>query len=136
MHSLLPEDLKARVQDLEQDYYVLAALVYGSVARGEAWERSDVDLTIVMRDGLDRLVPFRWLDKDGINVSASIFSRSQFKRSMDGALQGSISHAIRSHARLLFCRDESIAAWFAETDRIGDRDQAFQLMTAEATCID
>ena len=98
--------LEALVADLEQDYYVLAAFVYGSVARGEEWERSDVDLAIVMRDGLERLEPYRWLDKDGINVSANLVPRSEFKRSMDGALQGSILHAIRSHAKLLFCKDE------------------------------
>jgi hypothetical protein len=78
--------LDALAADLEQDYYVLAALVYGSAARGEAWERSDVDLEIVMRDGLEHLVPFRWLDVDGINVSADIIPRSQFKRAMDGGL--------------------------------------------------
>ena len=120
--------LEALVADLEQDYYVLAALVYGSVARGEAWERSDVDLTIIMRDGLERLAPYRWLDKDGINISANVVPRSQFKRMLDGALQGSIWHAIRSHAKLLFSKDESITAWFSETDRIGARDQEFQLM--------
>jgi hypothetical protein len=113
----------------------LAACVYGSVARGEAWERSDMDLTIVMRDGLERLVRFRWLDKDGINVSAEIIPRSEFKRALDGELQGSIGHAIRSHARLLFCKDESIAAWYGESDRIGARDQGFQVMRVAADVI-
>jgi len=49
------EALDALAADLEQDYYVLAAFVYGSVARGEAWERSDLDMMIVVRDGLERL---------------------------------------------------------------------------------
>ena len=44
---------------LEQDYYVLAAIVYGSVARGEAWEKSDVDLTIVLRDDQERATDHR-----------------------------------------------------------------------------
>jgi hypothetical protein len=127
--------LEALAADLEQDYYVLAALVYGSVARGEAWERSDVDLEIVMRDGLERLAPFRWLDVDGINISANVVPRSQFKRAMDGALQGSIGHAIRSHAKLLFSKDESIAAWIGESSRIGARDQGFQLMRVAAEVI-
>ncbi len=120
--------LDALVSELEKDLYVLAAIVYGSVARGEAWERSDVDLTIVIRDGLERVPPYRWLDQDGINVSAWIVPRSRFRRVMDGALQGSFTHAIRSHAKILFCKDESIAAWFSETDRIGTHDQSFQLL--------
>ena len=32
------------VSRLEEDYYVLAAVLYGSLARGEPWERSDIDL--------------------------------------------------------------------------------------------
>jgi predicted nucleotidyltransferase len=47
------ERLAAR---LEEDYYVLAAVVYGSVARGEAWERSDIDMMIILRDGQERAV--------------------------------------------------------------------------------
>jgi polymorphic toxin system nucleotidyltransferase-like protein len=125
--------LDAIVSRLEQDLYVLAAVVYGSVARGEAWERSDMDMEIIIRDGLERVAPYRWLDQDGINVSASVIPRSQFKRAMDGALQGSVLHAIRSHARLLFSKDESITAWFGETNRIGARDQAFQLLRTAAS---
>jgi hypothetical protein len=124
--------LDALVAKLEQDYYTLAAVVYGSVARGEAWEKSDIDLTVILRDGLERVPGHRWLDEDGIHISASIVSRSRFKRMMDGVLQGSIAHAIRSHAKLLFSKDESIAAWFQETDRIGARDQEFQLLRVAA----
>ena len=70
---------------LDQDHYVLAAIVYGSVARGEAWEKSDVDLTIVVRDDQERATGHRWLDYRGINISADITSRSGLKRMMDGA---------------------------------------------------
>jgi len=122
------EALDALAADLEQDYYVLAAFVYGSVARGEAWERSDIDVMIVVRDGLERLAEHRWLDVDGINVSAEIMPRGRFKRGLDGGLQGSVMHAIRSHAKMLFCKDASIAAWFGEGSQIGARDQGFQVM--------
>jgi predicted nucleotidyltransferase len=127
--------LEGLAAQLEQDYYVLAAIVYGSVARGEAWEKSDVDLTIVVRDDQQRATGHRWLDYQGINISADITSRSQLKRMLDGALQGSISHSIRSHARLLFCRDPSIAAWYGESNRIGAHDRAIQLLRAACAVI-
>jgi predicted nucleotidyltransferase len=120
---------------LEKDYYVLAAIVYGSVARGEAWEKSDIDLTIVLRDGQERALGYRWLDYEGINISADITSRSRLKRQMDGALQGSLFHAIRSHARLLFCKDESIAAWFSESNHVGAHDRAYQLLRVACAAI-
>lgn len=124
--------LDSLVAKLKQDHYVLAAVLYGSVARGDAWEKSDIDLTIIQRDGLQRGNQCLWLVEDGINISASVVSRNRFKRVMDGALQGSIHHSVRSQSKLLFSKDESIAAWFEETDRIEARDREFQLLRAGA----
>lgn len=114
---------------LEEDYYVLAALLYGSLARGEPWEKSDIDLFIILRDEQDkRSHPYVWLTEDGINIFAEVFPRNQFKRSLEGTLQGSILHSVRSQCKLLFAKDESIATWFDESAHIGDRDQSFQLL--------
>jgi hypothetical protein len=110
--------LGSLVAKLKQDYYVLAAVLYGSLARGDAWERSDIDLTIIQRDGLQRGSRCLWLVEDGINISASVVPRNRFKRAMEGALQGSFDHSVRSQSEVLFSKDESIAAWFEETDRI------------------
>lgn len=120
--------LEALVEKLEQDYYTLAAVVYGSLARGEAWEKSDIDLIIVQRDKLGREFWHCWLTEDGINISAEIVSRSRLKRILEGATQGSIWHSVQSHGRLLFSKDASISAWFEETGRVGTRDQAVQLL--------
>jgi len=124
--------LDSLVTKLKEDYYVLAAVLYGSLARGDAWEKSDIDITIIQRDGLKRENQYYWLVEDGINISASVVSRSRFKRIMEGALQGSFHHSVRSQSKLLFTKDESIKAWFEETDHIGDRDQEFQLLRAGA----
>jgi hypothetical protein len=51
---------------------------------------------------------------------------------LEGALQGSILHSVRSQCKLLFTKDESIAAWFDESARIGARDQSFQLLRTTA----
>lgn len=123
--------LDALVTKLEADYYVLAAIVYGSLARGEAWVKSDIDLEIIVRDGTLRgrgHPSHYWLSEDGINISADVIPRSEFKRYLDGALQGSLVHSVRSQSRLLFSKDESIAAWLRESDRIGARDQDYQLL--------
>jgi uncharacterized protein len=116
---------------LEADYYVLAAALFGSVARGEAWEKSDIDLMIVIRDGkASRARPFIWLVEDGINIFAEVYPRSRLRQVLEGALQGSIVHSIRSHCKLLFSKDASITSWFEESAQIGARDQDFQLLQA------
>lgn len=113
---------------LEEDFYVLAAVLYGSVARGEPWERSDIDLIIITRDVLERENRLLWLVEDDLNVSAEVVTRSRFKRELEGALQGSILHSIRSQSRLLFSKDDSIAAWLSEPPQIGKHDQQLQLL--------
>ena len=116
------------VARLQQDRYVRAAILYGSLARGEAWERSDIDVTIVQQDGLDRETRCYTLVEDGIPISASVISRGRLRHTLEGSLQGSMDHSIFSQSKLLFSKDESIAAWFQEDDRIGARDQSYQLL--------
>ncbi len=120
--------LNALVDKLKQDYYVLAAVLFGSLARGEAWEKSDIDLIVIQRDGLGRDGRSCWLTEDGVNIWTEVVPRNRFKRMTEGALQGSISHSVHSQSVLLFSKDESIAAWFKETSRIGAKDQEYQLL--------
>ncbi len=116
------------VTRLEEDYYVLAAVLFGSMARGEAWERSDIDLIVILRDGQERETRHLWVVEDDINFSAEVITRNQFRRELEGALQGSMTHSIRSQFRLLFTKDESISAWLKEDDRVGTHDQEMQLL--------
>jgi predicted nucleotidyltransferase len=120
------------ISKLEEDYYVLAAVLYGSLARGEAWERSDIDLFIILRDGQERETRHVWIVEDDINIAADVMSRNQYKRALEGSLQGSWLHSIRSQSKLLFCKDESIAAWLKESDRVGAHDQELQLLRTAA----
>lgn len=113
---------------LEEDYYVLAAVLYGSLARGEAWERSDIDLVIVLRDGHERESGYHTLVDDDINISAEVVTRNAFKRGLDGALQGSWTHSIRSQYKLLFSKDETIERWLTEPEKVNEHDLAFQVL--------
>jgi predicted nucleotidyltransferase len=134
------QSVKARFQaavdrlanHLEEDYYVLAAVLYGSVARGEPWERSDIDLIIVLRDGQERANRNIWLVEDDLNVAAELITRGRFKRELESALQGSISHSVRSQFRLLFSKDETITAWLSEPPQIGKHDQQLQMLRTAA----
>jgi len=124
-HQVALDGLVARLQE---DRYVLAAILFGSLARGEAWEKSDIDLVAVLRDGVDRKRYGYWLLENGVSIWLETISRSQLKQQFERALPGTIRHAMHSQARLLFSRDESIAAWLERTEQIGARDQAFQIL--------
>ena len=74
--------LDSLVAKLKQDHYVLAAVLYGSVARGDAWEKSDIDLTIIQRDGLQRGSRCFWLVEDGINRNYASIEECNHKASL------------------------------------------------------
>ena len=117
---------------LEQDRYIQAAILYGSLSRGDFWAKSDIDLFVVCRDDT-RARNHYWLVENGLNFDTAIIPRSHLKRGFDGALQGSFSHSIRSQCTFLFSKDETLRDWLVETDRIGVKDQTFQVMRAAAS---
>jgi hypothetical protein len=104
------------------------------MARGEAWEKSDIDLMIIMSDGEDRGPTSRWLTEDGVNISAYITTRAKFKRGMESVLQGSVEHSIHTQSVLLFSVDETIERWFEGIEPMGERDQELQLLKT-AVCV-
>jgi predicted nucleotidyltransferase len=117
---------------LEEDYYVLAAILYGSLARGEPWERSDIDLFIILRDGQERETRHAWIVEDDINISADVMTRSQCRRALEGTLQGTMLHSIRSQFKLLFSKDESITAWLQDSERVGAHDRQMAMLRTGA----
>ena len=116
------------VDKLRQDRSVLAAFLFGSLVRGEAWEKSDIDLVAVLRDGVERERRGYWLLENDVSIWLETIPRSQLKQQFERALPGTIRHAMHSQARLLFSHDDSIASWLERTERIGERDQAYQLL--------
>ena len=116
------------VDKLRQDRHVLAAILFGSLVRGEAWEKSDIDLVAVLRDGVERERRGFWLLENGVSIWLETVPRAELKRQFERALPGTIRHAMHSQARLLFSHDESIASWLERTERIGGRDQAYRLL--------
>ena len=120
--------LETLVAKLQEDHHLLAVILFGSLVRGEAWERSDIDLVAVLRDGIERERRGYWLLENGVSIWIETISRSQLKRELEGSLPGTIRHAVHSQARLLFSHDESIASWLKQTERVGGRDQAYQLL--------
>src|SRR6476646_7285787 len=101
--------LKARFQQaletftdkVKQDSYIIAAILAGSMAYDQVWEKSDLDILLV---GRSEKVPERnyYLIEDGVNIHAWLLSRSKFKQQIERALQSSFFHSFFSKSTLLF----------------------------------
>jgi RNA polymerase sigma factor (sigma-70 family) len=125
--ALYNEALEAFLAKIKQDRYVLAAILYGSMAYDKVWEKSDIDIMLV---GRDEKLPIRsyCLIENGINIHATLVPRSKFKQMLEGQLQSSFTHSWFSKSTLLYTTDETIREYYQGVDRMGARDIELQLL--------
>lgn len=129
------EAVDSLVEKVQEDPYILAAIVAGSFSHAQVWERSDLDVEIIGQDGIRPTQSFFSLVENGVNIHAGLSPRSSFKRSIESAQQGSFMHSYFSHSTLLFSRDDSINEWYdknASRDSIGERDKQLQVLNVIA----
>src|SRR5690348_14046859 len=86
------EALNAFVARVQRDSYIIAAILYGSLAYDTVWEKSDVDMLLVTKERNLRTKHFV-LVENGVSFSVSLETRSRFKAEIEGALQGAFMHS-------------------------------------------
>lgn len=136
MPTVIPEEITKRYEQalasltekLEKDRIVVAAILFGSLSYDEVWENSDIDMWVIVED--DQKPGGLTLTEYDINIHAQLVKRSEFKRRIEGDLTGGWLDFTFTKSTLLFTKDDSIKEWYTTIDRVGTRDQAFQLMRA------
>jgi hypothetical protein len=126
--------LDALVRQLEKDRSILAAILCGSLSHDTVWARSDIDLVLVTVDDKKTTVADIPLYADGVNVHALLIPRTEFRKIVEGSLQGSFMHSFLAKGRLLYTQDPTIADLFARLRTRGQRDTAI-LMLHVATAV-
>jgi hypothetical protein len=135
------EDALASVRaKCEQDPYVLALIVCGSLAHDRVWHKSDMDLIIVMKDdktGWQKRQKTRTvaLTENDVNIHVILFPRAEFKRLIDGSTQSSFFHSFFAKSRLDYARDPTIEEMYQNINRLGSRDRQVQLLRAASMAI-
>ena len=64
----------------------------------------------------------------GVNVHAFLMPRTEFRKTVEGAVRNSFMHSLLAKGRLLYTHDETIAALCARLHEIGERDTRLQLL--------
>ncbi len=121
--------LESLVTKVEKDRNIIAAILCGSMSYDQVWDKSDIDLLLVQREGKGDPRGYTLAEND-VNIHAEVVPRSQLRRWQEAALQGSFDHSFFSRSTLLFCSDESVKTWYqnANLHDIGARDRALQLL--------
>ena len=121
--------LDSLVTKVEKDRNIIAAILCGSMSYDQVWDKSDIDLLLVQREGKGDPRGYTLAEND-VNIHAEVIPRSQLRRWQEAALQGSFDHSFFSRSTLLFCSDESVKTWYqnANLHNIGARDRGLQLL--------
>ena len=134
----------ARISDtLEQDMYILAAILTNNLAKDNVWEKTAVHITLILRDGTKFKQKQYQLIEEGVPILVQLHTRSAYRKMLDSTLQGSTLHSILADSRLLFSKDSLFSVDGDANFPIGDpsylqvseRDMHSQLFNtaAEAT---
>lgn len=131
--ALFNESLESFVGKVRQDRYVIAAILFGSLSHDVVWRKSDIDIVLVSRE--EKPMKEFYLVENGVNIHAIMYSRSKFKQTLEGTLQGSFMHSAIALSTLLFTTDDSIRAYYDDVRRIGTHDRQMRLMTAGSAAL-
>src|SRR5437870_5450836 len=120
------EALDALVEQVRADRSVLAAILCGSLSHDTVWEKSDIDLVFITTDDKKVESADVAIYANGVNVHAFLTPRTEFRKTVEGAVRNSIMHSLLAKGRLLYTHDESIADLFARLQGIGGRETALE----------
>ncbi|MES2463224.1 MAG: hypothetical protein V4671_21800, partial [Armatimonadota bacterium] len=126
--------LQTLLSKVQADSYILAAILLGSLSHDTVWSRSDIDILLVTQEMRLRQKSL-CLVEAGVNIHAYLTPRGEFRRLLEGSVQGSFMHSLLVKGKLLFCREEPLAELFEARRRLSDQDRALQLLAVSSSLL-
>lgn len=109
------------IENIKSDPNVIAIIMCGSLAYDLVWEKSDIDTKVIIRDQTIKNNSY-CITQDGIVINVDLMTRSDFKRSMERNLGGSIMQSMLAKGQMVYTSDESLLEFFEENKIIGEND--------------
>ena len=140
IHAQIHRAVESISDTLEQDMYVLAAILTSNLAENNVWEKTTVHITLILRDGTKHKQKQYQLIEEGIPIRVQLYTRGAYRKLLDQTLQGSTLHSILADSRVLFSKDSLFSidgdANFPVGDpsylQVSERDMHSQLLNAAA----
>ncbi|MHA1962192.1 MAG: nucleotidyltransferase domain-containing protein [Candidatus Thorarchaeota archaeon] len=125
--AMYKESLDDFIERAKDDSNIIAAILFGSLVTEKVWEESDIDIILISKDNTKDYDQY-WLADGDIIIQVGIYSRRHFRQRVEKSLEGSLIHHILSTGKLLFSKDDSMAEYLTDLDRIGERDRQMALL--------
>ena len=140
IHTQIHHALDNLTDTLREDMYILAAVLTSNLAEDNVWGKTTPHITLILRDGTKFKQKAYQLIEDGIPFRVQLHTRSDYRKLLDGTLQGSSLHSILAESGVLFSKDSLFSVEGNANFRVGDpsclqvgeRDKHSQLLNAAA----
>ncbi|MDQ0191726.1 nucleotidyltransferase [Paenibacillus wynnii] len=131
MDDTTQAELKARyiaaqdsfIDKVRKDPNVIAIIISGSLAYDVIWEKSDIDMTMIIRDQPLATTTY-CIVEDGILINVYLMVRSVFKRGLERAIGGSFDQSYFSKGIMVYSTDDSLIEYFEDLKKVGLDDIA------------
>lgn len=127
MTAVFREALERFVEKIKGDDQVIAAILLGSMSYDQVWEKSDIDLKLIVHEQKLEIGYTCFVEND-IPINASIQTRNEFKRWIERSMQSAFSHSMLVRSTLLFTKDDSITEYMEQIRHVGKRDRELHLV--------
>lgn len=125
------------IERVQEDRYVLAVVLVGSLSEETIWSRERLWLWIIEADGVTKRLRsdgkeeriFRILTENNINLHAEVIPRTRFKQMVEGSSRTAFSCNFFAHRNIVYCQDPSIENWFDQANEVATKDQDRELLT-------
>ena len=134
IHSDIEDAVERFADTIAEDRYIVAAILTSNLAEDNVWEKTNVHITLIMRDGTKYHQKECQLIEDGIPIRVNLYTRSAYKKLLERNMRGSKLHSIFSQSEILFSKYPALADLFKDIDFIGERDIQSQLFNV-ASCV-
>jgi len=114
--------LNSFAKRIKNDPNIIAILLYGSLAYGDVWEKSDIDIEIIVRDGTAISANWFLFEEDEVEFEITgIVEISKFKNMLNKVRTG-FDHAKYGGGYLIFSKDDALNEIFESARKIGADD--------------
>ncbi len=115
------------VDKVRDDPNVIAVIVSGSLTYDVIWEKSDIDMTLLIRDQVLKNDSY-CIVEDGITINVQLAPRSGFKRYIERNIGGSWEQSYLSKGRIMYTTDDSLYEYFEDIKMVGADDMALTMV--------
>ncbi len=135
MKENLQKELTKRYQEaadsfvakMKKDSNTIAVIICGSLSYDQVWEKSDIDMTLVVRDQALKNDSFCIIEDD-ITINCYVVARSGFKRFLEGLSGGSFLHSFYAKGTMVYSTDDSLYEYYEEYKSMGMDDMALTVL--------